>query len=140
MPDVDEGRSTDAASRISRLERKVRRLGVSLFLFVAASVAVLVYDSLAMRRAFVTRHLFTREFNVPPPSEWPTVSVIGGLAPAIDGKSIVFWLAGDPLSPARHQTRISLDDGGGQRVEMIDRGFLRLATTADEHRPSRFWP
>jgi hypothetical protein len=95
---------------------------------------VLIYDTTSMRRAFVTRYLFTREFNVPPPSEWPVVSVIGGLAPAVDGKSIAFWLARNPLAAARHQTRISLDEGGDQRIEMIDQKGqtrLRLATTMD---------
>ena len=129
MPEADESGSTDTARRISRLERKVRYLVTGLLLCAAA----LSYD-LGIRRTFVTRHLFTREFNVPAPSEWGAVSVIGGLAPAVDGKSIAFWLAGGPFSGAYHQTRIELDGSGSQRVTMADiRGHtrLQLATAAD---------
>jgi hypothetical protein len=126
VPEVDE---SDVSRRISSLERRVRYLVTGLVL----CAAVLFYD-LAIRSSFVTRHLFTREFNVPAPSEWSAVSVIGGLAPAVDGKSIAFWLAGSPLSAARHQTRIELDSGGSQRIAMIDqmgRPRLQLATAPD---------
>jgi hypothetical protein len=129
----DNGTSTDIDRRIARLEKKIRYLSAGLFLFVAASVAVLLYDAQAMRRAFVTRYLFTREFNVPPPTEWSAVSVIGGLAPAVNGKSIAFWLAGSPLTADHRQTRIELDQGG-QRIDLNDqRGQtrLRLAAAAD---------
>jgi hypothetical protein len=130
MSEVDKENSSDVARRLTRLESKVRRLTVGLIMLVVLSVVVFLNE----RRAFVTRYLFTREFNVPPPSQWSTVSVSGGLAPAIDGKSITFWLAGGPLAKAHHQTRIELDDGGGQHIELIDQkgqARLRLATAVD---------
>lgn len=133
MSEVDRGHSSDADRRISRLETRVRILGFALVLSVVA-VMVLLYDAWARGRAFATHSLFTREFNVPSPSEWSTVSVHGGLAPAIDGRSIGFFLAGGPFADARHQTRIELDGGGGQRIVFIDQKGqtrLRLAATVD---------
>jgi hypothetical protein len=126
--------SRDIDARIAQLERRVRYLGVAFLLLVLASVSVYVYNANARRQGLVTRWLFTREFNVPSPQEWSSVGVIGGLAPAIDGKSIAFWLAATPLSANHHQTRISLEDNGSQRIEMFDskgRIRLRLGTTSE---------
>jgi hypothetical protein len=130
MPEVDKENPTDVDRRIARLESRVRRLTAGVLMLVVLGAVAFLSD----RRSFVTRYLFTREFNVPPPSQWSAVSVSGGLAPAIDGKSITFWLAGGPFSKAHHQTRIELDDGGGQHIELIDqngKARLRLATAVD---------
>jgi hypothetical protein len=125
--------SVDVDRRIARLEKRVRGL-MAVVLGLVVLLAFTAAPFLAARRSIVTRYLFTREFNVPPPSQWSTVSVSGGLAPAVDGKSITLWLAGGPLTNDRHQMRLELEHGGGQQIEMIDQKGqtrLRLASAAD---------
>ena len=137
MSEVTDGSSRDTAGAVARLERRVRHLsvglvllGVSLSLFV---VLVLHEDRMA-HKWFATRHLVAREFYVPPTSDWQSVTASGGLALAVDGKSVAFWLAASSLSDAKQETRIELDGGGSQSFVMIDkkgRVRVRLSAAAD---------
>ena len=137
MSEVTEGSSPDTAGVIGRLERRVRYLSVGVALLGVGLIvlaALVLRENLATHKWFVTRHLVAREFYVPPTSDWQSVTASGGLALAVDGKSVTFWLSGSPLSDAGQQTRIELDGVGSQSLVMIDKlGHVRLqlAVAAD---------
>jgi hypothetical protein len=126
--------TTTLDPRILRLEKQVRSLRTCLLILVVLGVSGAIYNVTVMRRVLVTESFFTRELNIPSPKEWSALGVSGGIAPAIDGKSITIWLAGSPFAQAHHQLRIELDAAGSERIDLIDKNGkprLRLGIATD---------
>ncbi len=134
MTSPDAGNCEDLDLRIRALERSLKRVRVAFVVVSLILGLVAMRDELGFRQTFEASYIFTREFNVPSPREWSAVDVIGGLAPAVDGRSIALWLSGGPLSANQEQIRLELDPHRGQELSFTDKkgkGRLRLGLSSD---------